>query len=283
MSPRRRLRRRQHLRQDLHPRGEAPCAKIFEDDELIAFLDLFPQSRSHALVISRAAKARNLLDIDPGRALPADHPRRRTVAAGLVEGRSPDGLGGDPLQRRAGRPDRLPPAFPPGALTTRKRLPWPGHVAARALADLAELSTLPKTIAPAYRIASPRKEALTTEVRLGDPDSVHCSRRSLVGARGRARRLQIPQGLWMPRQTVESPGRTMSSTASRPTAFARSLPPSRARRSSLPAHGLASGQGERLEAAECPACMRTGSSTSPTSSCSTLRLRSMAVWRRSAR
>jgi histidine triad (HIT) family protein len=46
-------------------RGEAPCAKVYEDQDVVAFLDLFPQSRGHTLVIPKAAKARNILDIDP--------------------------------------------------------------------------------------------------------------------------------------------------------------------------------------------------------------------------
>jgi histidine triad (HIT) family protein len=46
-------------------RGEAPAAKVFEDGEVLAFMDLFPQSRGHTLVISKTAKARNLLDVEP--------------------------------------------------------------------------------------------------------------------------------------------------------------------------------------------------------------------------
>jgi histidine triad (HIT) family protein len=46
-------------------RGEAPAAKVFEDGEVLAFMDLFPQSRGHTLVISKTAKARNLLDVAP--------------------------------------------------------------------------------------------------------------------------------------------------------------------------------------------------------------------------
>ena len=45
-------------------RGEAPCAKVYEDDDVLAFLDLFPQGRGHTLVISKTAQARNLLDVD---------------------------------------------------------------------------------------------------------------------------------------------------------------------------------------------------------------------------
>ncbi len=44
--------------------GEIPCTKVFEDDAILSFMDLFPQSRGHALVISKNAKATNLFDID---------------------------------------------------------------------------------------------------------------------------------------------------------------------------------------------------------------------------
>lgn len=47
-------------------RGEAPCYKIYEDADVLAFLDIFPQSRGHVLVIPKAAQARNILDVDPG-------------------------------------------------------------------------------------------------------------------------------------------------------------------------------------------------------------------------
>lgn len=45
-------------------RGEAPCYKLYEDDDVLAFLDLFPQSLGHTLVIPKRAAARNILDID---------------------------------------------------------------------------------------------------------------------------------------------------------------------------------------------------------------------------
>ncbi|WP_017937949.1 HIT family protein [Zestomonas thermotolerans] len=45
-------------------RGDAPCYKLYEDDDVLAFLDLFPQSRGHTLVIPKKAQARNLLEID---------------------------------------------------------------------------------------------------------------------------------------------------------------------------------------------------------------------------
>ena len=46
-------------------RGEIPAAKVFEDDKVLAFMDLFPQSPGHALVISKTSRARNLLEVEP--------------------------------------------------------------------------------------------------------------------------------------------------------------------------------------------------------------------------
>jgi histidine triad (HIT) family protein len=46
-------------------RGEAPAAKVFEDDQVFAFMDVFPQSRGHTLVISKHSKARNLFEVEP--------------------------------------------------------------------------------------------------------------------------------------------------------------------------------------------------------------------------
>ena len=45
-------------------KGEAPSARVFEDDHALAFMDVFPQSRGHTLVIPKAP-ARNILDISP--------------------------------------------------------------------------------------------------------------------------------------------------------------------------------------------------------------------------
>ena len=36
-------------------RGEMPCHKIYEDDKVLAFLDINPLSRGHTLVISKEA------------------------------------------------------------------------------------------------------------------------------------------------------------------------------------------------------------------------------------
>ena len=46
-------------------RGDLPSAKILETDRLLAFMDAFPQSKGHCLVVHKASRARNLLDAEP--------------------------------------------------------------------------------------------------------------------------------------------------------------------------------------------------------------------------
>ena len=46
-------------------RGEAPCARVFEDDHVLSFMDVFPQVKGHTLVIPKHSTARNLLEEDP--------------------------------------------------------------------------------------------------------------------------------------------------------------------------------------------------------------------------
>jgi len=43
-------------------RGEFPCYRVFEDDNVLAFLDFMPRVTGHTLVIPKAP-ARNILDI----------------------------------------------------------------------------------------------------------------------------------------------------------------------------------------------------------------------------
>ena len=46
-------------------RGEAPAARVFEDDHVLSFMDVFPQAKGHTLVIPKHSVARNLMDEDP--------------------------------------------------------------------------------------------------------------------------------------------------------------------------------------------------------------------------
>ena len=72
-------------------RGEMPAVKVFEDDQILCFMDVFPQSRGHMLVISKTSKARNLLDAEAktlGRLIGATQKAAAAVTAAL----KPDGV-----------------------------------------------------------------------------------------------------------------------------------------------------------------------------------------------
>jgi histidine triad (HIT) family protein len=45
-------------------RGEIPSHRIYEDDHVVAFMDVMPQGTGHALVLPRLP-SRNILDADP--------------------------------------------------------------------------------------------------------------------------------------------------------------------------------------------------------------------------
>ena len=46
-------------------RGEIPNVPVFEDQRVLAFMDVFPQAEGHVLVISKTSRARNLLEAEP--------------------------------------------------------------------------------------------------------------------------------------------------------------------------------------------------------------------------
>lgn len=71
-------------------RGEIPATKVFEDDNVLATMDIFPQSKGHVLVIPKAA-SRNLLDADPA-ALSAVIPYVQRVAKAVQAALKPDGI-----------------------------------------------------------------------------------------------------------------------------------------------------------------------------------------------
>jgi histidine triad (HIT) family protein len=48
-------------------RGEMPAARVFEDEHVFSFMDVFPQARGHTLVIPKHSTARNLLEEEPER------------------------------------------------------------------------------------------------------------------------------------------------------------------------------------------------------------------------
>ena len=72
-------------------RGEAPAAKVYETTDVLAFLDLFPQSRGHTLVISKTSRARNIFDMEP-EALSRLMLGVQTVSTAVRAALQPDGV-----------------------------------------------------------------------------------------------------------------------------------------------------------------------------------------------
>lgn len=71
-------------------RGDAPAVKVFEDDQVLAIMDVFPQSEGHVLIIPRA-RARNLLDL-PADAASAAMERVQRIARAVEAALKPDGV-----------------------------------------------------------------------------------------------------------------------------------------------------------------------------------------------
>ena len=71
-------------------RGDMPAAKVFEDEHVLAFMDVFPQATGHVLVVPKTT-ARNLLDVDAD-VLRELAVRVQTVARAVRAALQPDGL-----------------------------------------------------------------------------------------------------------------------------------------------------------------------------------------------
>jgi len=71
-------------------RGEIPAHKVYEDDNALVMMDIFPQSRGHVLVIPKAA-SRNLLDADAA-TLQAVMPLVQQVAKAVQAVTKADGI-----------------------------------------------------------------------------------------------------------------------------------------------------------------------------------------------
>jgi len=63
-------------------RGELPCHKVYEDDKVLAFLDIMPRAPGHTLVLPKAP-ARNLLDVEPGDLAAVAGVSQKVARAGL--------------------------------------------------------------------------------------------------------------------------------------------------------------------------------------------------------
>jgi histidine triad (HIT) family protein len=64
-------------------RGEFPCHKVYEDEHVLAFLDIMPRSPGHTLVIPKAP-ARNILDITEEDYIHAARATRKIARAAMA-------------------------------------------------------------------------------------------------------------------------------------------------------------------------------------------------------
>jgi len=71
-------------------RGEMPSHKIYEDEDVFSFMDIFPQARGHTLVIPKL-EAENLFDM-PDDGLATLIQKTRKVALAVREVLKPDGV-----------------------------------------------------------------------------------------------------------------------------------------------------------------------------------------------
>ncbi|WP_397423280.1 HIT family protein [Phenylobacterium sp.] len=72
-------------------RGEMPAVKVYEDEHVLAFMDVFPQAKGHTLVIPKQSTARNFLEEAPDVIGPLMLGVQR-VARAVRAALNPDGL-----------------------------------------------------------------------------------------------------------------------------------------------------------------------------------------------
>jgi histidine triad (HIT) family protein len=72
-------------------RGEIPAVRVWEDDHSLAFMDVFPQSEGHVLLISKTSTARTLLEIEPDALARLTAAVQRTARA-IDKALSPEGF-----------------------------------------------------------------------------------------------------------------------------------------------------------------------------------------------
>ena len=72
-------------------KGEIPSVKVFEDADTLVFMDVFPQSEGHCLVIPKDVEARNLVDL-PAERLAGLFDRVQRTTRAVIAGLAPDGV-----------------------------------------------------------------------------------------------------------------------------------------------------------------------------------------------
>ncbi len=71
-------------------RGEMPCFKVYEDDNVLAFMDIMPRGEGHCLVIPRAP-CRNMLDATPD-TIAHVHQTAQKIAQAALKAFNADGI-----------------------------------------------------------------------------------------------------------------------------------------------------------------------------------------------
>jgi histidine triad (HIT) family protein len=71
--------------------GAAPCHRVYEDDAVLAFMDIFPVGDGHLLIVPKT-HSENLLDTEPAALAAVMHASRR-LALALERALTPDGIG----------------------------------------------------------------------------------------------------------------------------------------------------------------------------------------------
>lgn len=71
-------------------RGELPCVKVYEDEFVLSFMDIFPQAPGHVLVVPKEA-ARNALEMSD-ESLAAAIVRVKKIGNAVKAALAPDGI-----------------------------------------------------------------------------------------------------------------------------------------------------------------------------------------------
>ena len=124
-------------------RGEIPAVRVFEDEDVLAFMDVYPQARGHTLVISKASTAINLLEEDPALLPPLILAAQR-VARAVRAALEPDGIVITQFNGQAAGQTVFHPHI---HVIPRWTGQAPGRHAGGAMADPSELADLAKLIA----------------------------------------------------------------------------------------------------------------------------------------
>lgn len=72
-------------------RGDLPSVRVWEDDHVLAFMDVFPQSEGHVLIVAKHSAARNILEVEPEVLGHIAQAVRRTARA-VRKALAPDGV-----------------------------------------------------------------------------------------------------------------------------------------------------------------------------------------------